>query len=181
MAKNRDESAGSNSSTGSEILGAHAKQQSNKNVASSAIEFGARAFDLCSALVNASQPTSAIVRSTQDLLKWLARERVDEYSFTKCAEKARCLAYPNANGVTIRNQIEEADKRLHTVRGAPIGLLVSGSLGRLMARDADYCYIVSTKDSPTVQMTPRTLKGRRIDSLKVQTEEKDSESWEAEP
>lgn len=144
MAKNRDESAGSNSSTGSEILGPHAKNQTNKNVASSAIEFGARAFDLCSALVNASQPTSAIVRSTQDLLKWLARERVDEYSFTKCAEKARSLAYPNANGVAIRNQIEDADKRLHAVRGAPIGLIVSGSLGRLMARDADYCYIVST-------------------------------------
>ena len=108
------------------------------------MELTARTIDLCSAIINASQPTSIIARSTHDLLKWIARERIDEISFTKCAEKARGLAYPNANGVIIRNQIEEADRRLNNLRRAPIGLVVSGSLGRLMARDIDFCYIVST-------------------------------------
>ncbi|KAL9074542.1 MAG: hypothetical protein Q9157_004337 [Trypethelium eluteriae] len=105
----------------------------------------ARSFDLMSALVRAADPASAVAKSTQDLIKWLARERIDELSFATCAKQARGLAYPNENGLVIRDSIEESDQGLKgLLKGAPLNLVISASLGRMMARDVDFCYLVST-------------------------------------
>lgn len=116
--------------------------QSSKS-ASPGLELTARSFDLLSAIVHVSQPADAFAKRAIDLVKWLARERIDESNFKKCAELARAIAYPNQNGLTIRDSIEQADQKLRGIR-APIGLLVSGSLGRIMIRDDEFCYMVSS-------------------------------------
>jgi hypothetical protein len=93
------------------------------------MELAARSFDLFSSLINASQPSSALARFTQELLKWIGRECVDEHWLIKCAELAGGLAYPNSDGLMIRDAIAEADKQLRSLR-APLRLINSGSLGR---------------------------------------------------
>ncbi|EGU83041.1 hypothetical protein FOPG_16050 [Fusarium oxysporum f. sp. conglutinans race 2 54008] len=92
--------------------------------------------------LKASEPTSVITQAAKDLIKWLARERIDEASFKKCAELARELAYPNQHGLIIRESIEQANERLRGLN-APISLVSSGSLGRMMFQDQDDCYFVS--------------------------------------
>ncbi|KAI9660924.1 MAG: hypothetical protein M1821_009251 [Bathelium mastoideum] len=107
------------------------------------MNLAARSFDLLSTLIKASEPASTIVKYTQDLTKWLARECVDEMSFKKCLELAHGLAYPNEVGYEIRRLIE-GDQRLQGLKNVPHGLIVSGSLSRMMVRDIDFCYMVST-------------------------------------
>ncbi|KAL2671609.1 hypothetical protein Neosp_014199 [[Neocosmospora] mangrovei] len=109
----------------------------------SSLDLTARTFDLLGSLVKASEPTSVITQAAKDLIKWLARERIDEASFKKCAELARELAYPNQHGLIIRDSIEHANERLRGLN-APISLITSGSLGRMMVHGQDYCYLVST-------------------------------------
>ncbi|KAG8677780.1 hypothetical protein FPOAC2_03921 [Fusarium poae] len=115
---------------------------SSSGVASS-LDLAARTFDLLGSLVKASEPTSVLTHAAKDLIKWLARERIDEASFKRCAELARELAYPNQHGLIIRESIENANERLRGLN-APVSLVTSGSLGRMMVQDQDYCYLVST-------------------------------------
>ncbi|KAK8088157.1 hypothetical protein PG997_003118 [Apiospora hydei] len=110
------------------------------------IELVARSFDLLSAIVNSSKPSSAIARSTQEIVKWLARECVQESLFTQCAELARSLAYSNEDALAIRSSIAEADEKLRTLE-APLHLIKSGSLGRLIAQDPEFSYMVTTVTS----------------------------------
>ncbi|KAK8055341.1 hypothetical protein PG993_000568 [Apiospora rasikravindrae] len=119
---------------------------SSSTPSESGIELVARSFDLLSAIVNSSQPSSAIARSTQELVKWLARECVQESVFTQCAQLARSLAYPNDDALVIRSSIAEADIKLHTLQ-APLRLIKSGSLGRLIAQDPEFSYMVTTVTS----------------------------------
>ncbi|KAK8087414.1 hypothetical protein PG994_002388 [Apiospora phragmitis] len=119
---------------------------SNSTPSETSIELAARSFDLLSAIVKSSQTSSAIVRSTQELVKWLASECVQESIFTQCAELARSLAYPNEDALVVRASIAEADKKLHTLR-APLRLINSGSLGRLIAQDPEFSYMVTTVTS----------------------------------
>ncbi|KAI9706333.1 MAG: hypothetical protein M1820_004909 [Bogoriella megaspora] len=103
-----------------------------------------RSIDLISTVIKAAEPSSTLVQSTKDVIKWLAREKIDEVSFTKYLEMARGLAYPNQDGLAIRDSIDKGDQRLKRVKGAPLDIVASGSLGRIMARDIELCYIIST-------------------------------------
>lgn len=55
------------------------------------------------------------------------------------------IAYPNDAGMDIQRQINEADQKLaERVKQLPIRLVLSGSIGRLLAKNVDTCYMVST-------------------------------------
>ncbi|EXA32058.1 hypothetical protein FOVG_16725 [Fusarium oxysporum f. sp. pisi HDV247] len=85
----------------------------------SSLDLTARTFDLLGSLVKASEPTSVIAQAAKNLIKWLARKRIDEASLRNTNERLRDL-------------------------NAPISLITSGSPGRMMVQDQDYCYLVST-------------------------------------
>jgi hypothetical protein len=53
-------------------------------------------------------------------------------------------AYPNADCAQMRTSIVSADEKLRALRNIPLSLVYSGALGRLMVRDPEYCYMLST-------------------------------------
>ena len=61
-----------------------------------------------------------------------------------CAKLAKGLAYPNKNGTRLQTSIAAADARIPFINSLSLKLWYSGSLGRMMSRDSDYCYMVST-------------------------------------
>ena len=107
-----------------------------------------RSFDLACALIDFSNACSMTDVSLR-IVKWLARERIEDASFTACCKLAASLAYPNAEGMEIRTKLQEADHKIMGVKGAPISLIVSGSLGRLLGYDPESCYMVSSVASLT--------------------------------
>lgn len=87
----------------------------------------------------------AIAKLGEETFKWLARERIDEAMFMACRELAIGLAQPNEKGLILREQVQAADLRIvQQLKKAPLRLIVSGSLGRLITKDKDLCYLAST-------------------------------------
>ncbi|GAB7347779.1 hypothetical protein MBLNU459_g5321t3 [Dothideomycetes sp. NU459] len=101
-------------------------------------------LSLTTAIINLVAPTGIVVGFAKDLLKWLSRQGVDEGAFAECARLSKGLAYPNSNGSKIQTSVVAADEKLRNLRNVPLGLIYSGALGRLMLKDPDYCYMVST-------------------------------------
>ena len=111
---------------------------SNLAVASSAI-------GLARSLVDFVPASGALINISRDTYNWLIRERIDESSFLHCRQLAHGLAYPNDGGSDIHRQVQEADRKiLERVKQVPVRLVLSGSVGRLLAKDVDTCYMVST-------------------------------------
>lgn len=108
------------------------------------LQLAANSFNLTGALLNIINPASAVMDYSRELLKWLSRQGLDENVFEETMTLARGLAYPNANGCQIRESIEKANNRLRTIKACPLPLVFSGSLGRLMVQEPEFCYMVST-------------------------------------
>lgn len=108
------------------------------------LQLAANSFNLTGALLNIINPASAVMDYSRELLKWLNRQGLDENVFEETMTLARGLAYPNANGCQIRESIEKANNRLRTIKVCPLPLVFSGSLGRLMVQEPEFCYMVST-------------------------------------
>lgn len=113
---------------------------------------GSPKLDLASSVINLNKslidfvPSSgSLVNISRDTYDWIVRERIDESAFQRCKELALGLAFPNKAGVKIKCQIQDQDQKLLEGRKrAPVRLVVSGSLGRLLAKDVNTCYMVST-------------------------------------
>jgi len=111
---------------------------SNLAVASSAI-------GLAKSLIDFVPASGALIDISRETYNWLIRERIDEGSFERCRQMALGLAYPNDAGMDIQRQIKQADQKIfERVKQIPVRLIVSGSIGRLLAKDVDTCYMVST-------------------------------------
>ena len=111
---------------------------SNLTVASGAIGLAKSLIDFVPASQN-------LINVSCETYNWLIRERIDERSFECCRKMALGLAYPNEAGMDIQRQIKEADQKIvERVKQLPIRLILSGSIGRLLAKDVDTCYMVST-------------------------------------
>lgn len=116
-------------------------------MAAARTQLAANTFSLGSVLINLANPAAIVTEYSRSLLKWLSREGIDEDIFSRCMELARGLAYPNSNGFKIRDSMEKADARLLTINNCPLPLKLSGSLGRILIREPDLCYMVSTTAS----------------------------------
>lgn len=111
---------------------------SNLTVASSAI-------GLAKSLIDFVPASGALIDISRETYNWLIRERIDEGSFERCRQMALGLAYPNDAGMDIQRQIKQADQKIfERVKQIPVRLIASGSVGRLLAKDVDTCYMVST-------------------------------------
>ncbi|KAL8921445.1 MAG: hypothetical protein Q9172_004037 [Xanthocarpia lactea] len=124
------------------------------DIRQSAMDLTTRSFDLTRALIDLSSAYSMKDVGLR-IAKWLARERIDDASFTACCKLASSLAYPNARGMEIQTRLQDADKKIMGIQHAPINLVVSGSLGRLLSQDPEYCYMVSSVAALTEFHEPR--------------------------
>jgi hypothetical protein len=118
-------------------------------------------LDLTTSSINFSKSlidfplTGALVDAGQETYKWLIRERIDEGSFNACRDLAASLAYPNEEGMKLQAAIETADRQiLQQLKRAPLKLVVSGSLGRLVGRNPETAYIVTTVSALTQYHDP---------------------------
>ncbi|CAO1603763.1 MAG: hypothetical protein LQ349_008179 [Xanthoria aureola] len=103
-------------------------------------------FNLAAAIANIVNPAGAVAGYGRDLLRWLERSGVDEVEFQRCTELAKELAYPNKNGMVLSESVTRADTRLQQLKQGhlPLSLTFSQALGRLLMREPDLCYMVST-------------------------------------
>jgi hypothetical protein len=103
------------------------------------------AINLTKSLIDFVPASGSLVNISRETYDWLIRERIDESSFQSCRKLALGLAYPNDAGIDIQQQIKDADKRLmDKITKLPLRMVVTGSLGRLLGRDPETCYMVST-------------------------------------
>jgi hypothetical protein len=105
----------------------------------------ARALDLTRAVTDILSKGGAIGGLIGHVMKWLAREGIPEGEFAYCLEKSKALIYPNDNGLKIRSRLRESDAKLKAKPYvAGLRLVNALSIGRWMADDPDYCYLVTT-------------------------------------
>jgi hypothetical protein len=103
------------------------------------------AMNLTKSLIDFVPASGSLIDISRETYNWLIRERIDESSFQACQKLALGLAFPNDAGIDIQRQIREADARLiDKIAHLPVRMVVTGSLGRLLAKEPDTCYMVST-------------------------------------
>jgi len=80
-----------------------------------------------------------------DVMKWLAREGINEEDFTYCLNETRALLYPNSKGLEIQSSLRKSDDKLRrNPYVAGLSLLGAGNIGRWMAQSPEYCYLATT-------------------------------------
>ncbi|KAL6722205.1 hypothetical protein ACLMJK_001312 [Lecanora helva] len=99
-------------------------------------------MDLSRAVIESLEKGNAITNAVSQTVQWLARERIDKSEFKYCIDQARGLTYPNSHGLQIRTSLMDCENKYAKVSG--LKLIQSGSVGRWMAFDMDYCYMVTT-------------------------------------
>ena len=90
--------------------------------------------------------------------QWLMREGIDEKAFMACRDLAADCAHPNKHGSQLQRGIDESDNMiLLQAKKAPLQLIVSGSLGRLVGRSPDVAYMVTTVATLTKVHTQQAI------------------------
>lgn len=106
------------------------------------MELATRVIDLTRALLDTANSESKgqeVVRLVQDRL---TREGVDRNEYEYCLSSICGKAFPNESGLRIRTKIQSADRELSTISG--LRLRLSAAIGRSMAFDNNFTYIVTT-------------------------------------
>lgn len=106
------------------------------------MELATRTFDLARAFADISLNGNSIANATTELARWMARECILESEFGYFQNLARGVTFPNDSGLRIRHMLLEAIPKFKKIGG--LHLLNSGSIGRMLAFDPEYCYMVST-------------------------------------
>lgn len=100
-----------------------------------------KTFDLVRALAETSIRGNGVAMAVTELGRWLSRERIPDEEFQHFLSQTAGLAYPNENGLQLRKKIDNSSHRLKL---GGLDLLRSGSIGRMLAYDSRYCYVVTT-------------------------------------
>lgn len=106
------------------------------------MDVAAKTMDLSRAVIESLEKGNTMTNAVRLVVQWLARERIDNLEFKYCIDLARGLTYPNTHGLQIQTSLVECEKKYAKVSG--LRLIQSGSIGRWMAFDMDYCYMVTT-------------------------------------
>ncbi|KAL9067198.1 MAG: hypothetical protein Q9157_006890 [Trypethelium eluteriae] len=121
------------------------------------LDISASSLNLVRALIDFPL-TGSLAEAGQETYKWLVRQSIDEAGFNACRDLAASLAYPNESGMELQKHIEAADRQiLKQLKKAPLQLVVSGSLGRLIGRDPETVYIVTTVSTMTRYRDPESV------------------------
>jgi hypothetical protein len=129
-------------------------QSYKSSMLASGLDVAARSTDLVTALVNASNATGPAAGALICVWRWLGREKMDRYELQDCLQKARGLAFPNRNAQEFFDGVLKGAESHPTM---PLFTQTSGSLERLMAKDPELCWVVSTVACvSTMTITPST-------------------------
>jgi hypothetical protein len=102
-------------------------------------------MDLARSITDILGKGGAVSGLVGEVMKWLARERIEEADFTHCLNKTRALLYPNNKGLEIQNSLRVSDEKLRrNPFVAGLSLLGAGNIGRWMAQNPEYCYLATT-------------------------------------
>jgi len=112
------------------------------NEMGSATNAVARTFDLTRSIADILSNEKSFRSTTQEVVDWLSRERIDKLEYQNCLDRMRGLAFPNEKGLEIRQQVQKSEEKLRPIAG--LKMILSGSIGRSMLWDPDYTYIVTT-------------------------------------
>jgi hypothetical protein len=101
-----------------------------------------KTFDLARACADATVNGNTILSAGRELARWMARECIMESEFKYFQSLTRAVTFPNEDGLRIRDGLMDAIPKFKKLGG--LHLMQSGSIGRMLALDPNYCYIVST-------------------------------------
>jgi hypothetical protein len=102
-------------------------------------------MDLARSTIDILGKGGAVSGLVGEVMKLLARERIEEADFTHCLNKTRALLYPNNKGLEIQNSLRVSDEKLRrNPFVAGLSLLGAGNIGRWMAQNPEYCYLATT-------------------------------------
>lgn len=94
--------------------------------------------------INSSHP---VTKLAYNFVRWLGREGIDESDFQYCVEQSRAVAYPNEQGLEIRQSILQSENKI--ARAGGLHLIAAGAIGRWMAFSQDHTYMVTTVATAT--------------------------------
>ncbi|OCK88440.1 uncharacterized protein K441DRAFT_669206 [Cenococcum geophilum 1.58] len=106
------------------------------------MELAARVVDLTRALLDTANSESGAQEVVRLVHDWLTREGVDQKEYKYCLSSIGGIAFPNERGLSLRSCIQSADQKMSTISG--LKLRLSAAIGRSMAFDDNFTYIVTT-------------------------------------
>lgn len=90
-----------------------------------------KTMDLARSITDILGKGGAVSGLVGEVMKWLAREQIDEAKFTHCLNKTRALLYPNSKGLEIQSSLRKSNEKLRrNPFVAGLRLLGAGSIGR---------------------------------------------------
>ena len=113
-----------------------------QNVAAAGLNLSANIVLFVAAAATTVTRGSPFLGLCNDLVKWIARERLSETEFDYCITLIRGLLTPNEDGFQIQKRITLGDVVTKSICG--LRLTFAGSIGRMMAWNPEYTYIVTT-------------------------------------
>jgi hypothetical protein len=100
------------------------------------------ALDFTRALADNVVKGSSVIDVGKELYSWLVRERIHEAEYNYCTGLISAIAHPNDHGLQLRDSLTKVPPGTRKLGG--LNVSQAGSVGRLMAFDIDYCYVVTT-------------------------------------
>jgi hypothetical protein len=89
--------------------------------------------------------TATVAKAGVEIIQWLARERIDKSDYLYFIERAGCIAYPNEQGLEIRDHILRSEAKLSRLsKLGGLQLKRGGSLGRWVAFSDEHIWLVTT-------------------------------------
>lgn len=102
-------------------------------------------INLYKSMLDAAPTVKAFASLAKEIQNWVIREKISESNFTICRNLAAGLLYPNSNGMKLIERVKKADRAItQEQRKAPLRLVASGSLGRIIGNDLETSYIATT-------------------------------------
>ena len=125
-----------------------------QNLLAANLSVSANALALVKTAANAISKGSPILELCHDFVKWLARERLSETEFDYCITLMHGLIVPNENGLEIRRKLSAGSVGTGSRRLCGLPLTFEGSIGRMMAFNPDFVYMVTTVAATMVYHPP---------------------------
>ncbi|MCJ1323464.1 hypothetical protein MMC10_000124 [Thelotrema lepadinum] len=112
-----------------------------QNVTAAGFNLSANVLSFITAATNAISTGSPVLKFCHDLVRWIARERLSETEFDYCITLMQGLVVPNERGLEIRKKLA-LDSDPQSLCG--LRLTSAGSIGRMLAWNPDFVYMVTT-------------------------------------
>lgn len=114
-------------------------------LASSQLSLGSNSIGFANTIAQNFKTGSGLTQVCVELVQWLSRECINETDFEyalKLCNSQQTELFPNSSGLEIQNKLSQPDSQPRAIAG--ISLTTDGSVGRRLALDIDYMYLVTT-------------------------------------